>query len=200
MLKLDREFHTSGFEKLNPKKEGFDEVEGLEFWFKNMPDSYRGGRVWAKAFFGKQAKPVWFLSFKNWDAFLDHARRQTESRKATIKYKQSLRETKKAFVPNVKPGDIFYTSWGWEQTNVEFFQVIEMKGKSSAVFRQIAREMSQDDAPSSMSAYAVPVPNDFVGEPFKKRILEGNSIKFASYRIGHLRTDKDKKHYVSWYA
>lgn len=40
----------------------------------------------------------------------------------------------------VHVGDLFYGSWGYEQTNVDFFQVVALKGKHTAVLREIGRD------------------------------------------------------------
>lgn len=60
---------------------------------------------------------------------------------------------------NVKVGDVFYTSWGYEQTNVDFFQVIELRGSSSALVRQVYLEIESEDATGPMAAdrsYKIP--------------------------------------------
>lgn len=60
---------------------------------------------------------------------------------------------------NVKVGDVFYTSWGYEQTNVNFFQVIELRGASSAMVREVYLEIEEEDVVSGMSAdrsYKIP--------------------------------------------
>lgn len=62
-------------------------------------------------------------------------------------------------VHGVKVGDLFYTSWGYEQTNVDFFQVVELVGSSSVRVREVCPEMVEEDAVSGMSAnrrYKVP--------------------------------------------
>lgn len=40
----------------------------------------------------------------------------------------------------VHVGDIYYTAWGYDQTNVDFYQVVALKGKRTAVIRQIAND------------------------------------------------------------
>lgn len=45
----------------------------------------------------------------------------------------------------VKVGDIFYTSWGYDQTNVEFFKVVRVS-KSSVWVQETGQEISRDDA------------------------------------------------------
>ena len=60
---------------------------------------------------------------------------------------------------SVKVGDLFYTSWGYEQTNVDFFQVIELRGASSALVRQVCPELEEEAGVSSMAAdrsYKIP--------------------------------------------
>lgn len=44
----------------------------------------------------------------------------------------------------VKPGDIFYCSWGWEQTNIDFYKVIERKGKKVTVCSMSCEVVSTD--------------------------------------------------------
>lgn len=52
----------------------------------------------------------------------------------------------------VKVGDIFYASWGYEQTNVDFFQVIELKGESSVIVREVSLEILEETPTCSMAA------------------------------------------------
>ena len=40
----------------------------------------------------------------------------------------------------VHVGDLFYASWGWEQTNIDYFQVVALKGAHTAVLREIGCE------------------------------------------------------------
>lgn len=52
----------------------------------------------------------------------------------------------------VKVGDIFKASWGYEQTNVDFFQVVALAGKSSVRVRAVNPPMIDEKAISGMSA------------------------------------------------
>ena len=51
----------------------------------------------------------------------------------------------------VKVGDIFSASWGWEQTNNDFFQVIALVGESSVRVREVYLPMIESEAISGMS-------------------------------------------------
>lgn len=58
---------------------------------------------------------------------------------ARIEYAQRRQEpTQNA--DGVRVGDIYYASWGYEQTNVNFYEVVALKGKKTAVIREIAGE------------------------------------------------------------
>ena len=52
----------------------------------------------------------------------------------------------------VKVGDLFSASWGYEQTNVDFFQVIALVGESSVRVREVYPPMIDEEAISGMSA------------------------------------------------
>lgn len=51
----------------------------------------------------------------------------------------------------VKVGDLFRASWGYEQTNNDFFQVVELVGASSVRVREVYPEIVSTKAVSSMS-------------------------------------------------
>ena len=52
----------------------------------------------------------------------------------------------------VKVGDIFSCSWGYDQTNVNFFQIMKIIGKNSVRIRQVMPTCIQDDACGPMAA------------------------------------------------
>lgn len=52
----------------------------------------------------------------------------------------------------VKIGDLFRASWGYEQTNVDFFQVVELVGESSVRVREVYPELIEDKAVGPMAA------------------------------------------------
>ena len=63
-----------------------------------------------------------------------------------ISERKSVSETKtesKASTTNkdgVKVGDVFYDSWGWEQTNIDFYQVVGLRGKTQIVLKAVKHE------------------------------------------------------------
>ena len=60
---------------------------------------------------------------------------------------------------DVKVGDVFYSSWGYEQTNVDFFQVVALVGKKSVRIREVNLTMADETPMCSMAAdrtYKIP--------------------------------------------
>lgn len=101
----------------------------------------------------------------------------------------------------IQVGTILYTSWGYEQTNVEFYQVIERPSRCYAVIRQISRETVKQTG--GMSCNVRPVRDAFLedSKPIRKRITD-SGVAFESYRHAwpwdHER-DASGVH-CSWYA
>lgn len=61
----------------------------------------------------------------------------------------------------VHVGDIFYSCWGYDQTNIDFYQVVELRGKHTLILRENAskRRLGQD-----WNGLTRPVRDEFTGE------------------------------------
>jgi len=95
----------------------------------------------------------------------------------------------------IKIGDIFVNEWGYDQTNVNFFQVVR-KTKKTIVVRSI--ESIKDYNSQSMTGKAIPNRNKFIGEEIRKipyeytktdHCLKGIYVSFE-YGCGHLWNGK----------
>ena len=104
----------------------------------------------------------------------------------------------------VKVGDIFHYSWGYDQTNCEFFQVTEVKSKT-AILRKIGAK-SVKNSDGFMCCRLSPVKDAFItgnmAETIKKRIQASyNGSPCFSMEFGSLTpTTELSEHYSSWYA
>lgn len=96
----------------------------------------------------------------------------------------------------VQEGDIFVASWGWEQTNIDAYQVVAKKG-ATVTLREIA-VASVEGSEGFMSDRVVPVLNHFIGERFTKRIT-GRGINIDDVRYAS-PAEEGKDFYRSWYA
>jgi len=72
----------------------------------------------------------------------------------------SKREARATFENPYKIGDFLYSSWGYEQTNREFYQIIEI-GNNSLKIREVYQERTRD---SHDSGTCSPIKDNFRGE------------------------------------
>lgn len=119
---------------------------------------------------------------------------------ANIAEKARYAEEKKAkaneLANSVVVGDIFVNSWGWEQTNVEFYQVVAKPTAKTVIVREIGQNVVEGSE-LNMACYVRPDFNNFVGEEVKTRIgTYGIKVEYGTAR----KTTADKKQYNSWYA
>lgn len=67
---------------------------------------------------------------------------------------------------DIKVGMIFEHSWGYGQTNIDFYEVVSITPKTVKV-RKIAQDTTED---GFMSGHTVPVPGTFV-EPEMRKLV-----------------------------
>src|SRR4030067_498516 len=105
-----------------------------------------------------------------------------------------------AFKNPAKVGDILSCSWGYDQTNVDFYQVVKVSGK--CVYIQEIGGHSLDSV-SDMADHVKPNKNAFVIDaPVLKRLVKegysgGYYVGIASYSIASITNPEDSP-YRSW--
>lgn len=97
----------------------------------------------------------------------------------------------------VKVGDLFVDSWGFEQTQVDLYQVVSKPSAKTVIVRPIACE-TVEGSEGQMSREVRAVPNAFIGEEIKKRLDNYGGFKTSSFSSAR-PTTAEAKHYNSWY-
>lgn len=127
----------------------------------------------AYCFYGKRTKTDLHVSApsvesrqKQIDAFFKKC-------KAKMQLKKQLR-AERISSRNLKVGDILYTSWGHEQTNIDFYQVTQLIGTKSVMIREISSSKVPNTG-NDMSGKVVAVPNSFKGKEIRK-VVNGESL------------------------
>jgi hypothetical protein len=78
---------------------------------------------------------------------------------------------------NLEVGDLLYSSWGYDQTNIDYYQVTKLIGKASCEICQIGKaNLGNEGSHDRVKA----VKDNFIGEPMTKRIGT-YGVKIASY-------------------
>lgn len=171
---FDRKFYIpAGYELLRQ-----DEELGLEVWGTTSP------RLVAIAFAGKRNKPDWHFKF----ASIERLERKIDETIAGLRsHLQRVAERRVArnAPHDVKVGDVFRCSWGYDQTNIDYYQVTNLIGAAFVEVRKIA---AMAEETGYLQGDCVPAVGDFIGEPMRKKVSVYNgepSIRiydFASAR------------------
>ena len=154
----------------------------------------------AIAYIGKQSKPYFHYRFVNESQRAAHVEEFFASMKQTFEFKQA-RETEKAQGHSIKVNDVLYASWGYDQTNIQFFQVVAVKG-SMVTFREIAQNMVEGSA-GFMCESVTARRDSFLSKEFTRRANGRNHVTFAKSKGGyklHLSAYDGRPLYQSHYA
>lgn len=131
------------------------------------------GKPCAMGFFGNAVKPTFHYSFRTVERRAEYVAQWLKDMDATQARRLERKAERKAFAHTLTVGAVLRSSWGYDQTNIEFFEVIALIGKSMVEIREIAQERTDT---GHMSGDCVPTPGEYIGAPMRKRVLEGNSI------------------------
>jgi len=94
-------------------------------------------------------------------------------------------------------GDVIYNSWGWEQTNVDFYKVVRATEKSVWV-KKMPASIRSSEGLSSMAGYAEPI-DEIVGDEIGPlRINKWGCVSVSKYGGTGIYDGKPK--YCSWYG
>jgi len=138
----------------------------------------------------KSQKPDYHYRFNNaveLEQFITKRKEQADKREEHNKKKNNeYEEKKKGFVV----GAILYSSWGYEQTNIDWFVVLERKN-DFVILQQIGSDKKYDDNYGDRGS-CMPDINFKIGSPFRKKITKYASINLNSYSWCGLWDGKSK--------
>lgn len=149
---------------------------GLEVYTKPL----QGDTVLAKAFRGRAAKPAWFYRFNTVAELETYIAREIDSREKHIAYKESVKADRSA-PAQVDVGDIFMASWGYDQTNIDYYQVTRVISAATIEIRKIGAVSWETEY---LQGRSVPAPDSFIGEPMRKRVQSYGGrphVRISSY-------------------
>ena len=173
-FKMTRDFYVPT-DAVKVEREGLTGAEAYKFDFGDKPC--------AMMFVGKQAKPAMHYTYatvERRDAaiekFFDGQAKVAELKKERAAAAKARKEEAKA---NVKVGDIFCGSWGYDQTNQEFYQVVEKKG-GTCKLQEIGKQIVEA---KQTAEYVRPNPDIKIGEPVTKRINQSGGFTFDVFNL-----------------
>lgn len=140
------------------------------------------GRPLAVGFYGKADKPAFNYSFRSTerrDQYVANWLRSMDGVAASKAARVAARAAKMAAPMGLKVGDVLYGSWGYDQTNVEFWQVVKIVGKRMVEIRELCTESVET---GFMSGNAVPLQDQFTSkQPLRKKVDENDCVKLYDF-------------------
>ena len=143
-------------------------------------------------FIGKRSKPAWHFSFKDNEAMKKKCLESIGRIMSWEDMKEKRKEEKRREIDLIDVGQIYSYSWGYGQTNVNFYQVTKKAGKTFFI-KEISFKSSGEAPSGSMSGYKTAAKDMFIqGPEIKKMNL---SMPYGCLML----TDDKTKHFYSWW-
>jgi hypothetical protein len=169
-------------------------------WNKVIYEYEKDGKLLAICYSGKSKKSYWHYNYpsnearkKSIEENLAHYRKEEQwEKERDAKRKIAYEEFRK----NLKVGSIFSYSWGYDQTNYQFYEVTGFQGKNTVLLRELNQSRGPEDG--FMTALTEPIPGSYKEQEFKKRFKQNND--YIEMDFGIARIWSGKKERITWYA
>ncbi len=87
-------------------------------------ETIRGRKVWNYRFSTEEKRDKYAIT---------QCEQLEKSEEKRAEYLAARKQQQNESVAALKVGDIFYTSWGYDQTNIDFFKIVKISGKRITV-------------------------------------------------------------------
>ena len=134
-----------------------------------------GPYVTVMGFGGKRNKPDFHYTVKTLDAAHIKINKYFQSIRAREDAVVARREKAKAYVNTAKVGDIYVSSWGYDQTNVDFYRITKVM-KKMVEYVKIDKSVT----PDYLTAEKAMAGDKVISEP-KRALMSKNSFSVSSF-------------------
>jgi hypothetical protein len=140
----------------------------------------------------KKKTPIAHYTFPTEERRDVYIQEQIESIGKTLEQKKERKQIK----AKIQEGDILYTSWGYDQTNVDFYYVVGLIGKATIEVIKIGSK--QVEQTSWGSANVIPDADTILDDTRKRYRINQYGAKIDGHQARV--TNPFEKHHSSWYA
>jgi len=159
-----------------------------------------------KLWLPKAIKPFSNFYYKTVEArdnALQMAIESQNKHKALVQERKQARKGSPELLSKADPGAIFHWSWGYDQTNCDFYQVISRKGYMVTV-REIGQSVVENSIYShGMADQRLAIKDSFLEnkKPFVKKVqFSSDGRPYLSMDYGWCDLWNGQPEYCSWYA
>ena len=157
------------------------ELNGIEIKFDTKPIRETIESLKEAGFRWHKVKKIWYAKQNESRLALAKEIAGNEIKADSKPEKKTETATQKKNKYGVQVGDVFYDSWGYEQTNIDFYQVIALRGATQVVLAAIGCESQSN---GWCSAKVKPKKDDFLTGNYKTRQQDGDSIIKTVHKYG----------------
>lgn len=153
---------------------------------------------------GKQSSRTWYIRFRT-EEDMKKKIKDTISRLMSWEEMKEERKEKRKAPHSLVKGNILYSSWGYDQTNINFYQVTKVVSDKTVELREICSKNVGDSNYGSTNE-VVAVKDAFLaprneydkrGLPILKRPRPDNTVKLSSYEWAWLWSGKPQQETAS---
>lgn len=154
------------------------------------------GKTHVKVTSGRAKRPYAYYAFRTPEQAAEYVAKQRTAEDANQSAK-AARKAERSAPHTLVIGDVLTYSWGCEQTNIDFFQVVGVK-PHSVILRPICAA-STGLTGNGMADHCIPVPDHFTGDAITKRVSSYGGGYVTMAHGGATKWDGQPE-YRSWYA
>lgn len=154
---------------------------GIEIYLYKVGEKHA-----AVGFGGKRQKPDFHYTFRDEERRQQHIENYLKGQQEHKQYMAKKKRERTSYEHDFKVGDILYCTWGYEQTNVDFYQVIDTT-KKMVTIHKIHGKIVEEDGARMWSGTCVADKDNFVDNdkwPQQKLVQPskyGAFVTIASY-------------------
>lgn len=152
------------------------------------------GTFVAMGFHGTASKADWHFQFRTELQRNDHVAKYIDGRKARVAMMAEIK-AKRMAAHSLVLGDILRATWGYDQTNVDYYEVVRVVGPRQVEIREIASATVSDDG--HWTGKCSPVAGQYKGPVTRHTVGADNYVKVSECaRAGKV----EKNDVSSWTA
>lgn len=173
------------------------EVKAVIYVYENK------GEPCAIGYSGRRTKPDFNFRYASVERREKHFAQYQATLKDRMKEVETRRSKRATFKHSLSVGDILYSSWGYEQTNIDFYQVTEVVSDKTIKIREIGSKDVGTGTDNFMSGRKVAVKDDFLpnSKEMTKRVQCCNDQPYIRLNSYSWTTPWDGRPMsYSWYA
>ena len=158
-----------------------DESDAVAYHYKGKGRS--DGKPCAVYFCGRRQKPDANYRFRDTTRRDEYTKRHFEGRREHGAFKAEAKaKATKALghaADKLKVGDVYSASWGYDQTNVDFYVITEILGRVTVMLQPLGYDIVKTN--DSGAEYVVPALRNHEGMAMKKRVNAYGGFSINSY-------------------